>query len=129
MNIIDQYMTLVESERWTEGLPLIEEIISRGPHISTSWFNYGVCLSALARHGEAADKFLKAYELDPENYGAQYRAFRCLYEARDYERFLQLARRECEAMPEQIKNLVEDEHFGTLFTRPEFQNLLRDFEV
>ena len=128
MNILDQYMALVESERWTEALPLIEEIISRGPHISTSWFNYGVCLSVLGRNDEAADKFLKAYELEPENYGAQYRAFRCLYEAGDYARFLELARRECEAMPELIENLAEDEHFGTLFTRPEFQKLRRDFE-
>lgn len=128
MNVIEQYESLVDQERWTEALPIIQQIVERGAHISTSWFNYGVCLSALGREGEAADKFLKAYELDPADFGAQYRAFRSLFQARDYRRFLELARRECEAYPGMIEHLLKDEQFSTLFVRPEFQQLKRDCE-
>jgi len=128
MDIIDQYTELVESKRWAEALPLIEEITARGPHIATSWFNYGVCLSAVGRNAEAAEKFLKAYELRPDNFGAQYRAFRSLFDAGEIERFLALARRECEKMPELIEILLEDEDFSILFDRPEFQELKEHFQ-
>jgi tetratricopeptide (TPR) repeat protein len=127
MDITEKYMALAEAERWSEALPVIEEIVADSPDISTSWLNYGVCLSALGREREAADRFLKAYELSPEDYGAQYRAFLSLFRAQDYEAFLALARRECQEMPEMIETLVEDEDFGTLFTRPEFQQLQQEF--
>ena len=51
-----------------------------------------------------------------------------MFESGNYERFLLFARCECEKMPELIENLATDELFGTLFTRPEFQKLRRDFE-
>jgi tetratricopeptide (TPR) repeat protein len=128
MNIIEQYESLVGQQRWAEALPIIQQIVERGAHIATSWFNYGVCLSALGREGEAADKFLKAYELDPADFGAQYRAFRSLFHAQDYRRFLEFARRECEADAGMIDHLLKDEQFSTLFARPEFQQLKKDCE-
>jgi tetratricopeptide (TPR) repeat protein len=128
MNVIEQYHSLVDQERWMEALPIIQQIVQRGPHISTSWFNYGVCLSALGRESEAADKFLKAYELNPTDFGAQYRAFRSLFQARDYRRFLEFARRECEADPGMIEHLLKDEQFSTLFARPDFQQLKNNCE-
>jgi len=128
MDIVEQYMALVREQRWAEALPIIDEITARAPQIATSWFNYGVCLSALKRYSEAADKFVKAYELKPDNYGAQYRVFLSLYEAHDYDRFLAFARRECQEMPELIEILVEDELFGSLFTKPEFKRLQKEFE-
>src|SRR4051812_14676700 len=100
MNITDRYLTLVDHEKWSEALPLIKEIVERAPHIATSWFNYGVCLSALNRNAEAAEKFIKAYELEPENFGAQFRVFHSLHLAQDKQRFLQFARQECRKSPE-----------------------------
>jgi tetratricopeptide (TPR) repeat protein len=128
MNILEKYEALVEQEKWNEALPVIEEIVERAPQVATSWFNHGVCLSALGREGEAADKFLKAYEIDPSDFGAQYRAFRSLFFARDYLRFLEFAKQESETDPDMIEHFLKDEHFSTLFTRPEFQQLRRDCE-
>ena len=71
MNIIEQYEKLAEEQKWEEALPVIREIVERSPDIPTSWFNMGVCLSGLGREGEAADAFRKAYELDPEDFGAR----------------------------------------------------------
>ncbi len=101
----------------------IEEIVQRSPNIPTSWFNWGVCLSTLGRESEAAEKFLKAYELAPDDYGAQYRAFRSLFFAQDYAAFLEFATQECDAHPEMIEHLLADDDFSTLFARPEFQEL------
>jgi len=126
-NILDQYLALADTHRWQEALPLIEEITARAPHIATSWFNFGVCLTELQRHADAADKFLRAYELEPDDFGAQYRAFRSLFEARAFDRFLALARRECQKMPQLIGILAKDEQFGTLFSRPDFQRLRQEF--
>jgi hypothetical protein len=124
MDIIEKFESLVRHEQWSDALPVIEEIVARAPHIATSWRNHGVVLDELARHGEAADKFLRAYELDPGDFGAQYRAFRSLYLAQQYDRFLSFAERECQKHPGLIiDNLLEDEQFGPLFERPEFQRL------
>jgi len=123
MDILRKYETLARLKRWSEALPVIKEIVSQAPHIPTSWFNFGVCLDELGRHGDAADKFLKAYELDPGDFGAQYRAFRSLSLAKEYSLFLRLAERECKAHPGLIDNLLEDEDFGSLFDRAEFQPL------
>ena len=118
-----EYERLVDAERWDEALPIIEEIVQRSPNIPTSWFNWGVCLSTLGRESEAAEKFLKAYELAPDDYGAQYRAFRSLFFAQDYAAFLEFATQECDAHPEMIEHLLADDDFSTLFARPEFQEL------
>jgi tetratricopeptide (TPR) repeat protein len=124
MDILERFLTLLDAERWGEALPLIEHITARGSDDPASWFNYGVCLAALGRHGEAAERFMKAYELRPEDHGAQYRVFRSLYDAGDCDRLLAFARRECQAMPELIQSLQDDEQFSTLFSRPEFRKLV-----
>jgi len=123
MDIIRKYETLVRQKRWSEAIPVIEEIVQREPQIATSWFNLGVCMDELGRHAEAADKFLRAYELDPEDFGAQYRAFRSLNLAGQYDRFLSFAEQECQAIPDLIDNLLQDEQFAVLFERPEFRML------
>jgi tetratricopeptide (TPR) repeat protein len=125
MDIIRKYEGLVRLKRWTDALPVIEEIVQRAPQIATSWFNHGVCLDEVGRHGEAAEKFLRAYELDPTDYGAQYRVFRSLFLARQYDRFLAFAKSECKANPEVLDALLNNEQFSILFERPEF----REFKI
>ena len=128
MNILNTYKSLTDQNRWKEALPIIQEIVERAPHISTSWFNWGVCLSELGLESEAAEKYIKAYELDPGDYGAQYRVFRSLYLAKDFRGFLDFAESECEKNPEMIEVLVEDEDFSSLFQRPEFIKLRQKYE-
>lgn len=87
MNIAARYMELVRAERWDEALPLIEQLLSQAPAISTSWHNYGVCLEALGRHSEASEAFQKAYRIEEDD-GTLYRVFRSLALAKDEDGFL-----------------------------------------
>jgi hypothetical protein len=97
------------------------EIVRLAPHIPTSWFNYGVCLSALGQEREAANAFLEAYRLAPEDHGAQFRAFRSLALARDFARFRDFAQSERAKDPAVIDALLE--HFPEIMNRPEFAGL------
>ena len=115
------YLELARAGRWQEGLPLIEKIVRLAPQIPTSWFNYGVCLSALGREREAADAFLQAYRLDPHDHGTQFRAFRSLSLAGDFARFRDFAQSECAKDPAVIDALRE--HFPDVMNRPEFASL------
>lgn len=123
MNIIEKYKVLSDSGRWVEAIPVIREIIERAPGIATSWFNYGVCLDELGRHREAADAFEKAYALDSEDFGAQYRMFRSIHLAGDHIRFAHLLRRECDQCPEMIQHFLKDADFGPLFTKSPLKEL------
>ncbi len=102
------YLKFAKEGRWAEAFPLIEEIVALQPKIATSWFNRGVCLDGLSRHKEAAQSFRRAYELKPDDYGAQYRAFRSLALAEDYEGFAAFLEEEGKKMPE-IFDLLRDE--------------------
>jgi len=127
VDIFKRYGKLTKAGKWSEALPLIEEIVSLGPEIPTSHFNYGVCLEALGRHPEAAREFLEAYRLDPADYHAQYRAFRSLQLGEDWQGFLELAQRECETMPEIVDILFEEEEFSPVLARPEFTAFRQQF--
>ena len=59
MHIIDEYESLIAQEKWDDALPIIEKIVDQDLSASTSWFNYGVCLTELNRHKEAAAYFLE----------------------------------------------------------------------
>ena len=123
MNLIEKYQSLSEAHRWEDALVVVREIIERAPHINTSWFNLGVCLDELERYVEAGDAFHRAYELDPEDYGAQYRMFLSFHQGEAHDRFLELLRHECDRDAGMIDHFLEDEDFGPLFERPEFRAL------
>jgi tetratricopeptide (TPR) repeat protein len=116
-----RYLKLAHAEQWPQALPLIEQIVRSAPQIPTSWFNYGVCLSALGREREAADAFLESYRLNPTDFGAQFRIFRSLHLAGDFAALLDFAQRERTKHPEIVEALRE--HFPKLFDRPEFAAL------
>ena len=122
-NILDQYLALTEAGEWQRALPLIKMIVQMRPEISTSWFNYGVCLDELANYSEAARAFEQAYQLDADDFGAQYRMFRSLFLGRDDERFALHLKQECEKFPGLIQNFIEDEDFGVLFEVKEFRDI------
>jgi tetratricopeptide (TPR) repeat protein len=123
LDIVEQYEALIAEKRYDQALPIIEDLVGRAPHIATSWFNWGACLDGLKRHAEAADKFLQAFRLDPEDYRKQYRVFRSLFLANDFDRFCAFARSESERIPEVFDILKEQEEFAAFVKREEFQIL------
>ncbi len=121
MNIIVKYEYLVEQGKWSEALPLIEEIVDRDLSCSTSWFNHGVCLTELQLHKEAAASFSRAYELEPTDFGAMYRMFLSLYNSNDKINFLEILKGECEINPEMINDFIKDEDFSRWMMEPPFK--------
>lgn len=125
MNIIEEFQGHVAAKRWNAALPVIEEIVRRAPGISTSWRNYGVCLDELGRHSEAANAFAKAYELEPNDFGTQYRVFRSLSLANDSKGFIAFAESESKKAPEILDLISAAEEFKAIAQTNEFQGLLK----
>ena len=91
MNLIQQYEQHSESGNWEAGLNVINQIIEQSPEVSTSWFNKGVCLDELERHNEAAEAFIKAQEIELEDWGIHYRILRSAFLAQNAELFFGFA--------------------------------------
>jgi len=121
-NITGNYLDLAEQGKWNEALPLIEKIVEMNPGIHTSWFNYGVCLDELGRHDDAAKAFLRAYELNPDDYGAQFRVFRSYCLAENVDGFISFFEREMERTPEIYELIVQGE-------LPDFDSMLGQEKV
>lgn len=128
-NILDLYQKLIDQENFVEALPVIEEIVSMNENIPTSWFNYGVCLEALRQHQQAAQAFAVAYDLQPEDYGAQYRVFLNLALGDDEETFVSFLQREIVDIPEIAEGLAEDEVFQSMLEKPSVQKILESYLV
>lgn len=124
MNIFDEYVDLTNKGEWDKDLPIIKKIIELGPSTHTSWFNQGVCLNALGKHQEAANSFIKAYELNPDDYGAQYRIFRSLMLANDVNGFASFLKDEIKKTPEIIELLVEDDEFNDIIQQDKIQKII-----
>ena len=123
MNLIDQYQSLVNDQKWNEAIPVIKEIIDRNPRIDTSWFNYGVCLDEIGKHSKAAEAFIKAHELNISNYGIHYRIIRSLMLAKDYSQLYEFIDYLCQTFKEEIETIFESEEFSILKDRKEFLEL------
>jgi len=126
MNLVEQFESLVAAKRWAEALPVIKEIVQSAPSISTSWRNYGVCLDEVGRHQEAAKAFAKAYELQPDDFGTQYRIFRSLALAGDRQGFISFAERESRITPEILELISEAGEFKAMSATDEFRRLLKN---
>ena len=127
MNILDQYLLLVKEKRFSEGLPLIEEIVRRNPSVATSQFNYGICLTGLERHKDAAQAFLCAHSLNPELGGALYRACLALAADGDASKLLEIFRQECVRDPEMIQLFLEESKFADFWKLPGFKSLIAEY--
>lgn len=123
MNIIEQFEALMDEHNYSDALPLIRELIARAPHIATSHFNLGVCLDELGRHSEAAEAFIKAQELDIEDWGTHYRIVRSLFLAGDFSTLHDFIDYSCGLNAHVMHLICEDEEFNPLFERLEFQQL------
>ncbi|MBL8262963.1 MAG: tetratricopeptide repeat protein [Xanthomonadaceae bacterium] len=125
MSIIEQFEHHVDKAEWAQALPLIQEIVQRAPHIATSWRNLGVVLDELGRHAEAANAFRRAYDLDPKDYGTQYRVFRSLSLAKDSAGFLQFAENEAEKDQDIVEIIADSAEFSEIIQSTGFQSLLK----
>lgn len=123
MDIIEKYEELTNAGLWNEALPIIKEIIERAPKIYTSWFNLGVCFDELGKYAEAAEAFIKAQALNVEDWGIHYRIMRSLFLAGDLAQLHEFADYSCGLSDQVIHLMCEDEMFGPLFERLEFQQL------
>ena len=122
-NILQRYEALADEKRWDEALPVIRAIIDANPAIDTSWFNCGVCLDELGRHAEAAEAFIKAQELNIQDWGIHYRILRSFFLADDIDQFFEFADYSCGLSFEMIAVLIDTPDFSSLHDRPEFDAL------
>ncbi len=125
MNIIEKFQYHSEREEWSEALPFIEEIVRKQDSFSTSWFNYGVCLEGLNRNIEAANAFKTAYQLEPEDYGCQYRIFHNLSLAKDVSEFIKFAEKEISKVPEILELIAEEEEFKEITNSNEYSFFIK----
>jgi tetratricopeptide (TPR) repeat protein len=123
MNLIETYEQLVDAGDWSKAAEVIQQIIAKNPNIDTSWFNYGVCLDELGRHVEAANAFLRAHELNIQDYGIHFRLLRSFYLAEDYDQFLAFVDYVCLTFPEEIATVFESTEFPLVAELPAYTEL------
>lgn len=128
MNIIERYESLVDNEKWEEALPVIKEIVDRDPSIDTSWFNYGVCLDEIGRHSEAAESFIKALELNIQDYGIHYRVFRSFFLANDLDQLYEFVVYLCDTFPEIRATLFGSDEYKELIQYKPFRELQEKYK-
>ena len=112
MNIIEQYETLVNEQKWEQAIPLIKKIIDSNPEIDTSWFNYGVCLDEIGKHKEAAEAFIKAHELNVSDYGIHYRILRSFMLSNDNHQLYEFIDYLCQTFKDEIDIIFKSEEFS-----------------
>ena len=128
MSIIEDFQNLIHETKFNEALPLIKEIIKRNDSISTSWFNYGICLNGLKQYDEAGDAFLKAYELNQDDGGALFRCCIAYATASNSDKLFQVFKKECDRDPEMIDNFLEEKTFNKFFQEPRFKKLENQYK-
>jgi FOG: TPR repeat len=60
------------NEIWKNDLTLWTDVAEKAPHNARAWFNKGIALELIGRHGEAMRSYSKAIEIKPEYYEAWY---------------------------------------------------------
>ena len=121
LNEIELFETLCREHRFADALPVIEELVSRAPHIDTSWFNYGYVLSSLGRQLEAAEAYLKAAKLSPEKRGL-FSACTTLAQAQAASRLLEVFAEQLEEDPRMLSNFKGGE-LAQFWQLPAFKDL------
>jgi tetratricopeptide (TPR) repeat protein len=127
-SITDRYLRLMDEGKCQESLSVIEQIIAQNPNISTSYFNYGVCLSQLERFNDASTAYLRAYELNDTDGGALYKACISLAKANNKVKLFEVFKSELEKDPYMINNFIKEEIFENYFSESEFMKLKEQYE-
>lgn len=127
MNIIELFEKHKENGNWQEALKVVQLIIEKAPHISTSWFNKGVCLDELGNHNEAAEAFIKAQELDIEDWGIHFRILRSAFLAQNADLFFGFADYSISLNIEILKAIEDEELFRPILQTNNFKALKEKF--
>ncbi len=114
MDIFEKYEYLTNAKRWDEAISVIKEIIEMNPNIDTSWFNYAVCLENTGNFNEATNAFIKAHELNVNDYGIHYKIMRSMYLAEDYTQLLEFIDYICLTFKEEIEIIFESDEFKNI---------------
>jgi len=125
----EQFLRLFDKGEFAEALPLIEEIVSSDPDISANQFSYGLCLFELDRYAEAADIFLKAYELDESDFGALHRACISFAMIGDDDKLYELMVQECEKDPNAIDSFLSEAIISKYFAQMRFKALIDKYKL
>ena len=120
----EKYIKLANQGEWQKALPIIEAIVQQNIKLSTSWFNYGVCLDGLNQYNKASKAFMTAYELDPKDYGAQYRIYRSLTLANDTNEFIIFLNKDIKVVPEISDLLLENSEFKSMTSNSVIKKIL-----
>lgn len=122
---LDRYYSHVARSEWQQALPIIRELIENDPSIPSRWFQYGSCLEELGKHEEAIAAFAKAYQLDPTDFGAQYRIFRNYALAGDVDGFVAFARSEVKKTPQIIEHINQRAEFKQVISSEAYRAFLK----
>lgn len=128
---LDEFNRLAEADRWSEALPISEQIVGEFPDAPLPWFNHGVCLDEVERHMEAAQAFQRAlqFEISEEEgityVGTQFRMLRSLMLAEEMDICYREVRTMLDVDPYSICGLAETETFEPHFENPPFRELLQ----
>ncbi|MBN2164497.1 MAG: tetratricopeptide repeat protein [Pontiellaceae bacterium] len=120
-SIMQEFRHLIESNSL---LPMLRNAVEKNPTDESAWFTYGSALQAMGLHGEAAEAFIKAQELNPGNDAVYPAVFQCLHAQGDLDMMLNFAAYCRELNPEIVVNISKDPAFADLFNRTEFNSLL-----
>jgi serine/threonine protein kinase/tetratricopeptide (TPR) repeat protein len=93
------YVTAFYDWKWKEGEAEMLRSLERFPGDALLHADYGYLLTATGRFDQAIREYAKAEELDPLSDWIGYQIVMPLYNARRYDRTIQIARRKLEADP------------------------------
>lgn len=129
MTLVRKFELYVEQGDYARALPLIEEIVQRAPHLAMHWFNWGKCLAELERWDEAADKFVKAWELNANDPQALHWACLALILSKSLDRLLRVMQNGYERDADTMKRVIQDERVARILQLPEFKKLRAEYSA
>jgi tetratricopeptide (TPR) repeat protein len=122
---IEQYYAHASRGEWQEALPIIKGLVESDESIPSRWFQYGSCLEELGKHEQAIAAFAKAYQLDPTDFGAQYRIFRNYALADDAQGFVAFAKSEVKKTPQIIERINQRAEFKQVISSEAYRAFLK----
>jgi len=84
-NVLHEGMIAVEDGRYTEAIPLLQNVLKDSPAISAAEMQLGVALARVKRYPEAIPILKKAVELSPESTPARYELGLALFETGQWQ--------------------------------------------
>ncbi|MFH1188674.1 MAG: tetratricopeptide repeat protein [bacterium] len=120
-----------KNKNYEEAKSSIEEIINIDPKISTSWFNYGVCLACLKMYNAAAEAYFRSYILETDQVAATKPLFRCCFyfaKSENERRLYDVISERLKQTPWMLDSFLETEELQSYFQKPDFITLVENIK-